>query len=54
VKLAVRADAYKSLGTGHLLRSLALAQGWKDNGGDAVFVTFCESRNIQRKTGLGK
>jgi UDP-2,4-diacetamido-2,4,6-trideoxy-beta-L-altropyranose hydrolase len=43
-----RADAGVSMGAGHVVRCLALAQGWRDVGGEACFVmargaeAFCE------------
>ncbi|MBI4804273.1 MAG: UDP-2,4-diacetamido-2,4,6-trideoxy-beta-L-altropyranose hydrolase [Desulfovibrio sp.] len=36
--LILRADATPSIGSGHVLRCLALAQAWEDDGGEAVFV----------------
>ncbi len=36
--LVVRADATVALGTGHVMRCLALAQAWQDQGGGCVFV----------------
>jgi len=38
-RLVLRADAGGALGTGHIMRSLALAHAWQDAGGKAVFVT---------------
>ena len=35
----VRADANSSIGTGHVMRCLALAQAWLDSGAEVVFVT---------------
>jgi UDP-2,4-diacetamido-2,4,6-trideoxy-beta-L-altropyranose hydrolase len=37
----VRADADARMGTGHLMRCLALAQAWHDAGGRATFLTAC-------------
>jgi UDP-2,4-diacetamido-2,4,6-trideoxy-beta-L-altropyranose hydrolase len=37
-RLVVRADASNTAGTGHLMRSLALAQAWIDRGGTATFA----------------
>jgi len=44
--LVIRADANAHIGTGHLMRCLALAQGWKDSGGEVVFATACSNDNL--------
>lgn len=36
--LLIRADASLEIGTGHVMRSLALGQAWIDNGGRAAFA----------------
>jgi UDP-2,4-diacetamido-2,4,6-trideoxy-beta-L-altropyranose hydrolase len=54
--LLVRADAGPNMGTGHLMRSLALAQAWQAAGGRAAMVTCCgveALRNRIRAAGAG-
>ncbi len=36
--LILRADASIAMGTGHLMRCLALAQAWQDQGGECIFA----------------
>lgn len=47
MNLIIRADANSRMGTGHLMRTLALAQGWRANGGSVTFVTNCESPELR-------
>src|SRR4029079_14179248 len=37
--LVVRADAGERIGTGHVMRCLAISQAWREVGGKTVFVT---------------
>lgn len=39
--LLLRADASEQMGTGHLMRCLALAQYWRERGGEAALATRC-------------
>jgi UDP-2,4-diacetamido-2,4,6-trideoxy-beta-L-altropyranose hydrolase len=36
--LLIRADAGVAMGTGHVMRMIALAQSWREDGGEAVFL----------------
>jgi UDP-2,4-diacetamido-2,4,6-trideoxy-beta-L-altropyranose hydrolase len=45
--LIVRADATSRSGTGHLMRTLALAQRWQAEGGTATFISYCESEALR-------
>lgn len=52
--LLIRADANAQMGTGHLMRCLALAQAWQAQGGEAIFITACDSEGLlQRLRGEG-
>lgn len=44
--LIFRVDASPDIGTGHLMRCLALGQAWKDVGGKAIFITACQSEDL--------
>ncbi len=47
--LLVRVDSGINLGSGHVMRCLALAQAWQDGVGDVVFVLATESPNAEAK-----
>jgi len=44
--LFVRADATTQIGTGHIMRCLALAQGWKEKGGHVIFLSHCQNDTL--------
>lgn len=45
--LFLRADATRQMGSGHVMRALALAQAWQARGGRVVFATHCDSATLR-------
>jgi UDP-2,4-diacetamido-2,4,6-trideoxy-beta-L-altropyranose hydrolase len=46
MKVAIRADAFAEMGTGHVMRCIALGQGVMMRGGEVVFLTYCSSEGL--------
>jgi len=46
--LIIRADSTHQIGTGHIMRCIALGQAWKDQGGRVTFLSYCESIVLQQ------
>ena len=47
--LLIRADANAQMGTGHLMRCLALAQAWQSQGREVIFITACENEGLLQR-----
>jgi len=47
--LIIRADATTRIGTGHIMRCIALAQAWQDRGGDVTFLSHCDSKALRQR-----
>lgn len=47
--LYVRADADGTIGTGHIMRCIALAQAWQDQGGEVTFISHCKSEALSER-----
>jgi UDP-2,4-diacetamido-2,4,6-trideoxy-beta-L-altropyranose hydrolase len=48
-KILIRTDASVQIGTGHVMRCIALAQAWQDQGGDVTFLCNCESEALRQR-----
>ena len=48
-KIHIRADADTRNGTGHIMRCIALAQAWQDQGGDVTFLSHCETEALRKR-----
>ena len=47
--LYIRADADSQIGTGHIMRCIALAQAWQDRGGEVTFISRCDSEPLKQR-----
>ena len=47
--LFVRADADTKIGTGHIMRCIALGQAWQDHGGKVTFISHCETVVLRQR-----
>lgn len=47
--LTIRADAGTRMGTGHLMRCIALGQAWLQMQGPVTFVSICESESLRQR-----
>jgi len=51
--LFIRADVTTQIGTGHVMRCIALAQAWQERDGDVTFLSHCDSEALRRRI-IGK
>jgi len=47
--LVIRADAGTDIGSGHLMRCLALGEAWRARGGSVVFLSRCPNPALRRR-----
>ena len=48
-RLVIRADAGNRMGTGHVMRCIALGQAWQDSGGEVLFFTCCDTAPLLQR-----
>ncbi len=49
MRLAIRADASDQIGSGHVVRCLALGEAWCAAGGDALFLSRVQSESLRSR-----
>lgn len=47
--LFIRADADAKMGTGHIMRCIALAQTWQERGGEVTFISGCGTEPLKQR-----
>ncbi len=47
--LFIRSDATISMGSGHIMRCIALAQAWEKRGGFVTFISHCPNHKISKR-----
>ena len=47
--LILRVDTGPKIGAGHLMRCLSLAQEWRADGGEVLFLTACDNDNLKAR-----
>jgi UDP-2,4-diacetamido-2,4,6-trideoxy-beta-L-altropyranose hydrolase len=54
MNLYIRADADSKIGTGHMMRCIALAQAWQDRGGTVTFISHCVNEALRERIQIEK
>lgn len=47
--LIIRTDSTSRIGTGHIMRCIALGQAWKRKLGSVLFVSHCKNKELKRR-----